>query len=144
MNTSLGMWLLAGALIASAGLNAHLATRSAPPAEPCAKCPREVRPDVEGLGLTEGQCNRLTSCCRQQTPTEQDHAADVKACCKELEALLASSDSDFDVAKAEELADRIGTAQARLLKSRIKTIRLVRDELTPDQIATLIRDSGQN
>jgi Spy/CpxP family protein refolding chaperone len=124
-------WFLVGALCASLALNvvlgraaAHGSTAAEPPALPSM------------LDLSPQQVQRLLACredCCDERESLQQAIRDV-----ETQLHSALSVADVDVARARDLAARLGELRARCLQTGVETILQVREVLTPQQIEQLI------
>ncbi|MAG55861.1 MAG: hypothetical protein CMJ83_06185 [Planctomycetes bacterium] len=136
MKSSVVTWLIGGALIASTGLNAHLALRVAERPAPCRTCPGPAPSAVEDLRLTDRQCDRLRECCQSDLARQTDLTKLITGRCNALEKLLEAPSTEA-LERAEALVDEICSARAKLLKSRIRSIDSVRQELTADQLRAL-------
>ena len=144
MRQSLVIWLLAGALLGSAALNAFLVGQRRTSASPCAAggfCPitldRPNCPLADELQLSEEQRVKIFSCCgggvclrqrEQQAKVLEDSLA-------QLEQALTADKIDSQL--VESLADKIAGLRAQEWKDRIHCVLQVRMALTPEQLARL-------
>jgi len=142
MRTTVTMWLLCGALVASAGLNVYHVGRAAQTAEPLpdvARCAgtQPVCPMVERLGLTESQRQQLVGCsagvCGRECAARGQRLRELL---RELESALNADPVDRQ--GIDRLADEIAGLRASEWKNRVNCILQVRETLTPSQLERLV------
>ena len=144
MKATLTIWLLSGALVASAGLNvyrARPAVDTAPPcaagARPCAASSGKGCPLTETLGLTDAQRRELVGCCGGMCASKRDECGQqIRTRIAELEREL--NKEELDRAAVARLADEIAQLRAQEWKNRIQCILQVRETLTPAQVERLV------
>ncbi len=137
MNTSMGTWLLGGALLASMGWNAAVLRRPPASAPACgtSSCAAAAA-KLGDLGLSDAQRQELTALlreCDEQSARGEARAAELS---RELRALLrdANAGEASIRARAQELAALRAGAIERCIDSSLKLRRL----LEPAQVGRLL------
>jgi Spy/CpxP family protein refolding chaperone len=143
MKATFTIWLLAGALVASAGLNVYYARTAGVPAKSdflAASASPETRPVcnmVEHLGLTESQRSRLSGCCKG-TCARQRHESGER-----MRDLLAALERELnaeslDRQRVAQLADEVAALRTVEWKDRIQCVLQVSETLTREQRQRLL------
>jgi Spy/CpxP family protein refolding chaperone len=140
MKSSLTIWLLLGALAASAGLNVYHAVRSAGAGDARDVCPIATRPAcrlVEQLALSESQRQKLFGCCGGRCGREsEERGRRIRELTADLEREL--NGQAIDRERVAGLADELAGLRAEEWKFRLQCIMQVRETLTPAQRERLI------
>jgi Spy/CpxP family protein refolding chaperone len=143
MKATFTIWLLAGALAASAGLNVYLAesaTASAQSEPARMSATPETHPVcnmVEQLGLTESQCSRLSGCCKGACARQRHESG------QRMHELLASLERELnaeplDHQRVMQLADEVAALRSIEWKDRIQCVLQVSETLTRAQRERLL------
>ena len=144
MKATIAIWVLSGALLASASFNVYHASRSARPGEPCsdwtATTAAESRPVcrmVDALGLSEGQRQKISRCrggvCGSQ---HQQRGQQMHILMAELQRQLNAEPLDRE--RIAQLVDEIAALRVEGWKDRIQCIVQVRETLTGEQLERLM------
>lgn len=144
MKATIAIWVLSGALLASASLNVYHAGRSALPGEPCpgwtATTAAESRPVcrmVDALGLSEGQQQKISRCCEGVCGSQhQQRGQQMRVLMAELQRQLNAEPLDRE--RIAQLVDEIATLRVQGWKDRIQGIVQVRETLTGEQLERLM------
>ena len=143
MKTTLTIGLLAGALLASAGINVRYMRMTADTDQPCSRSggvpcagERATCPLSEQLDLTEQQQKRLFGCCGGVCAKRR---CELSGRTDELMAQLeqALNADPVDREQVIKLADEIAQLRAQEWKDRVRCVLEVRETLTPSQLERL-------
>ncbi len=161
MKTSLTIALLAGALAASAGLNAYQAVRlrttesaaiygmtRAAASAPCGSCATGTagvtQPAcrlAEQLGLTAAQRERIVGCGAGRCGREEEQRERLAQRSAELQAAL--NCEVLDGPRVQALVDEVAALRTAEWKACIDCVVQVRSVLTREQVVRLVAQAGQ-
>ena len=138
------IWLLFGALVASAGLNVHFARKTAATPEVLVaqnasyiSHAESVFPLTDDVCLTDGQMKSICDCCGGTCLKERDDLQqEIRGLVAELGKALNAE--PVNEKRVHELTEDIAKVQAQELKSRVHSILQVRKTLTREQLDRLI------